>query len=206
MVAQLSTHPSDHVGDQLRLAALAADSDTPAPVAATVSAAQQALRLGDLVLAERLSRAALDRSEGLAARLVLAYALAWQGHGREAGAVLAAVDPDTLSDTELMAWALPRAANQFWMLDEPERATAFLQTIRNRVAGPSAKATLDALAATFAMNSGTPLRALRIAGEVLASPHADEVGVGWAASTAALCSARTAGSARSRRWRPGGGR
>ncbi|BCO34988.1 AAA family ATPase [Mycobacterium heckeshornense] len=191
VVAQLSTHPSDHVGDQLRLAALAADSDTPAPVAATVSAAQQALRLGDLVLAERLSRAALDRSEGLAARLVLAYALAWQGHGREAGAVLAAVDPDTLSDTELMAWALPRAANQFWMLDEPERATAFLQTIRNRVAGPSAKATLDALAATFAMNSGTPLRALRIAGEVLASPHADEVGVGWAASTAALCSART---------------
>ncbi len=190
VVAQLSTHPSDHVSDQLRVAALAADSGTAAPVAATVSAAQQALRLGDLVLAERLSRAALDRSEGLAARLVFAHALAWQGHGREAAAVLAAVDPDTLSDTELMGWALPRAANQFWMLDEPERATAFLQTTRNRVAAPTAKATLDALAATFAMNSGTPLRALRIAGEVLASPHADEVGVGWAASTAALCSAR----------------
>ena len=50
---------------------------------------------------------------------------------------------------------------------------------------------LDALAATFAMNAGTPLRALRIAGEVLASPHADEVAVGWAASAAALSSART---------------
>ena len=39
----------------------------------------------------------------------------------------------TLSEAELMAWALPRAANQFWMLSEPERATAFLQTTRNRV-------------------------------------------------------------------------
>ncbi|BBY05183.1 hypothetical protein MNVI_05010 [Mycobacterium noviomagense] len=192
VVAQLAKHPSDHVSDELRRAALAVDSDTPGPVADVVSAAQQALRLGDLVLAERLARAALDRSEGLAARLVLAYALAWQGQGREAGAVLAAVDPDTLTDTELMAWALPRAANQFWMLSEPERATAFLHTTRQRVAAPAAKATLDALAATFAMNSGTPLRALRMASDVLASPHADEVGVGWAASTAALCSARTA--------------
>ena len=96
--------------------------------------------------------------------------------------MLAAVDPDQLSQPELMAWALPRAANQFWMLSEPERATAFLQTIRNRVSAPTAQATLDALAATFAMNAGTPLRALRIADEVLASPHADEVAVGWAAS------------------------
>jgi len=190
VVAQLAKHPSDHVIDQLRLAALAVDSDTPAPVADLVSAAQQALRLGDLVLAERLARAALDQTDGLAARLALAYTLAWQGHGREAGAVLAAVDPNTLTDTELMAWALPRAANQFWMLNEPERATAFLHTTRQRVAAPAAKATLDALAATFAMNSGTPLRALRIATDVLASPHADDVGVGWAASTAALCSAR----------------
>lgn len=191
VVAQLSKNPSDHVSDQLRQAVLAVDSDTPAPVADLVTAAQQALRLGDLALAERLARAALDRSEGLAAQLVLAYALAWQGRGREAGAVLGAVDPDTLTDTELMAWALPRAANQFWMLNEPERATAFLHTTRQRVAAPAAKATLDALAATFAMNSGTPLRALRMAADVLASPHADDVGVGWAASTAALCSART---------------
>ena len=41
-----------------------------------------------------------------------------------AHAVLSAVDPSTLSESDLMAWALPRAANQFWMLSEPERATA----------------------------------------------------------------------------------
>jgi hypothetical protein len=129
-------------------------------------------------------------ANALAARLTLAQELAWEGRGREADEMLGAVDPSGLSEKDLMAWALPRAANQFWMLSEPTRAIAFLQTVRNRVSGPAAQATLDALAATFAMNAGTPLRALRLADEVLASPHADDVAVGWAASAAALSSAR----------------
>ncbi|MFZ1161056.1 AAA family ATPase, partial [Mycobacterium sp.] len=190
LVEHLAARPSTHVGDQLRLAALAVDSDNPDAVGDLVSAAQHALRFGELELAEQLAHAALDRSSGLPARLALGYALAWQGRGREADAVLAAVDPDQLSQPELMEWAMPRAANQFWMLSEPERATAFLQTIRNRISASTAQATVDALAATFAMNAGTPLRSLRIAEEVLASPHADGVAVGWAASAAALSSAR----------------
>jgi hypothetical protein len=191
LVEQSATRPSGRIGDQLRLSALAVESDAPGAIADIVAAAQHALRLGELTLAEQLARAALDRSGGLAARLPLAYALAWQGRGRESDAVLAAVDPEQLSRSELIAWALPRAANQFWMLSEPERATAFLQTIRNRISAPAGQATLDALTATFAMNAGTPLRTLRIAGEVLASPHADEVAGGGAASAAALSSART---------------
>ena len=190
VVAQLTQRPDEHVSDPLRMASLVIDSDQPDAVD-VVAAAQQALRLGDLPLVERLSRTALDRSGALAARLSLAYALAWQGRGREAGELLQAVNPDNLSDTELMAWSLPRAANQFWMLSQPERATSFLQTMRNRVASLTGRATLDALAATFAMNAGTPLRALRVAEEVLAAPHTDQVAVGWAASAAALCSART---------------
>jgi hypothetical protein len=191
LVEHLTSQPSRHIGDQLRLAALSVGSDSPAAVADTVAAAQQALQLGELTLAERLATDALDRAGGLPARLALAYALAWQGRGREADAALAAVDTETLSPLELIAWTLPRAANQFWMLSEPERATAFLQTTRSRVEVPSAQATLDALAATFAMNAGTPLRTLRIAAEVLSSPHADAVAVGWAASAAALSSARS---------------
>ena len=191
LVERLASPPAEDIGGQLRRSALAVGSDTPGAVADIVTAAQHALQLGELVLAEQLARAALDRSGGLAARLALAYALAWQGRGRDAGTALAEVDPEQLSQSELMAWALPRAANQFWMLSEPERATAFLQTTRSRISSPTALATIDALTATFAMNAGTPLRALRIAGEVLASPHADEVAVGWAASAAALSSART---------------
>ncbi|WP_232006653.1 AAA family ATPase [Mycobacterium sp. 1245805.9] len=190
VVELLSRHASEHLSDRLRLASLALDSDAPQRVADVADAAQQALRLGDLALGERLARSALERSGGLAARLSLAHALGWQGRGREADALLAEVDSAALAEPALMDWALLRAANQFWMLSEPERATAFLRTIRNRVADPGPRTTLDALSATFAMNAGNVGYAVKIAGEVLDSPSADDQAVAWAASTAALCAAR----------------
>lgn len=155
-----------------------------------IAAAEEALANGDLTSAEELGRAALDDGESLPARLTVAQALAWQGRGREADAVLECVDQSTLSESELMAWALPRAANEFWMLDEPERATAFLRAVRGRVATAGASATLDALLGTFAMNAGSLQRAIHLAREVLASPDADQQAVGWAAAAAALCGAR----------------
>jgi len=191
VVRVLAARPCAHVGEQLRLAALAADSDAPQPAADVVDAAQQALRLGDLRLGEQLARHALDRSDGLAARLALAHALGWQGRGRDADAVLAAVDPAGLSEPELMSWALPRAANQFFMLGEPERATAFLAATRGRVTGLAPRITLDALGATFAMNAGNIGRAVEAATAVLADPAADDMAVAWAGSAAALCAARS---------------
>lgn len=190
LYARLSDQPPPDVVDRLRLAVLALDSGNPQPVSVMAAAAADALRLGDLSLSERLGEAVLARDPDLDARLTLAQALAWQGRGREADDVLAAVDPAALSDTELIAWALPRAANQFWMLSQPERATAFLQTTRNRVTSPVARTTVDALSATFAMNAGRPGRATEIAEEVLDSPDADDTAVGWSAAAAALSCAR----------------
>jgi hypothetical protein len=189
LTERLRDEPADVVG-RLRLATLAMDSDNGQPVADTITSAVEAMRLGDYELGEQLARAALDRSGALTARLALAHALAWQGRGRDAESVLAEVEPGRLSDSDLMSWALPRAANQFFMLSEPTRATAFLITTRNHISDPAARATLDALWATFAMNAGTPARALGMAADVLASPHADGQAIGWAASTAALCCAR----------------
>ena len=190
LVDRLAARSGHGAVDRLRRAVLALDSDSPQE-AAEVAAAGEALRLGDLVLSERLARAALRSAPELSTRLTLAYALAWQGRGRDADAVLDEVDSTALSETELMAWALPRAANQFWMLSEPERATAFLRATRNRVSSPIAHTTLDALSATFAMNAGSVSRAMDVAAEVLASPAADDTAVGWAAAAAALSSART---------------
>jgi ABC-type dipeptide/oligopeptide/nickel transport system ATPase subunit len=190
LVKLLSQRPSEHLSDRLRLVSLALDSATPPRVADVAAAAQQALRLGDLALGERLARSALQRSGGLAARLALAHALAWQGRGREADSVLADVDSSALTEAALMDWALLRAANQFWMLSEPERATAFLRTVRSRVTDTGPRTTLDALSATFAMNAGNVGHAVKVAGDVLASPSADDQAVAWAASAAALCAAR----------------
>lgn len=190
LVTLPSRHAPDHLSDRLRLASLALGSDAAQPVAEVVAAARQALQLGDLALGERLARAALERSGGLAARLALAHALAWRGCGREADAVLAGVDSAALAEPALMDWTLLRAANQFWMLGEPERATAFLRTIRGKVTDAAARTTLDALSATFAMNAGNVAHAVRVSTEVLASPSADDQAVAWAASAAALCAAR----------------
>lgn len=190
VVGVLTTSPCRHVGEQLRLAALAADSDAPQAAAQMVDAAEQAMRLGDPRLGEKLARQALAHSGGLPARLALAHALGWQGRGRDADEVLAAVDPNALNEPDLMAWALPRAANQFFMLGEPERATAFLAATRGRVSGPRPRDTLDALGATFAMNAGNIGRAVALATTVLADPAADDMAVAWAGSAAALCAAR----------------
>jgi len=154
------------------------------------AAAEEALARGDLAVAEELGRAALRDEGSLAARLILAQALAWQGRGRDADAVMSEVDDSALDDVDLMAWALPRAANQFWMLDQPERATAFLQGVRGRVTSTGAGATLDALLGTFTMNAGSPERAIQLARDVLSSPTAERQAIGWAASAAALCHAR----------------
>jgi len=180
----------DHPGDRLRLAELALGSDAPLPATDTEAAAAEALRLGDTALAERLSRAVLRTADTVTARVLLGQALGWQGRGREADEVLAAVSPDGLSEPELIGWALPRAANQFWMLGEPERATAFLHNIRDRLSAGAARLTVDALSATFAMNAGNLTRAMQLAQSVLASDDADDTAVAWAASAAALCSAR----------------
>ena len=181
---------SDGVVGRLRRAVRALESRDAAPGTDLAAAADDALRLGDLELAERLGRAALPAG-GLATRVTLSYALAWQGRGLDVDAVLAEVDAAALTESALMTWALPRAANQFWMLSEPERATAFLRTVRGRVQTPAAQVTLDALAATFAMNAGNLNRAMQLADSVLASADSSDTAVGWAASAAALSCART---------------
>ena len=198
VAAQLSTgtgrSPADRLGRTL-LALQGSDADgLIVDGDAVVAAAGEALRLNDLALAERLAAGVLARGEHcgdqFAARLALSYALAWQGRGREADAVLAAVDAAALPEEQLMAWALPRAANQFWMLSEPERAAVFLQTIRERVSTSSSRLTLDSLSATFAMNAGNVRRAVEVATGVLDRPDAPDMAVAWAASAAALSCAR----------------
>jgi DNA-binding NarL/FixJ family response regulator len=190
LVAQLSSRPTENVSARLRLSALAIDSDNPPPVNEVVESSYEAMRLGDLVLGERFARSALDRGGGLMARLPLAHALAWLGRGREVDEVLAPVDPADLSEWQLTSWTLPRAANQFWMLNEPEAAIDFLQAMRARVTDRAALQAIDALVATFAMNAGDPRRAVDIATSVLASSSALDLAVAWAAATATLSSAR----------------
>lgn len=190
VATQLATTPSRTPADRLGRTLLALQGGVPIATTAVVAAANEAMRLGDHSLAERLARGALDQGEDFDGRMALSSALAWQGRGRESDTVLAGVDLSAISEEQLMEWALPRAANQFWMLSEPERATTFLHNIRGRVSAASSRVTLDALSATFAMNAGNLRRAVDIAAEVISRPDAPDMAVAWAASATALASAR----------------
>ncbi len=190
VAVQLAATPSRTPAERMGRTLIALQGEAPVDPDAVVALAQEALQLGDTALAERLARGALERGEHFNARLTLSTALGWQGRGREADTVLGAVDPARLTEEQTMAWALPRAANQFWMLSEPERATTFLQNIRRKVGDRSSHITLDALSATFSMNAGNVRRAIEVADEVLAHADAPDMAVAWAASAAALCSAR----------------
>ncbi len=190
VAAQLAATPSRTAADRMGRTLLALQGDGPLDADAVVTAANEALLLGDLGLAERLSAGILDRGDHFGARLALSYALAWQGRGREAESVLAAVEIPGLTEEQLMAWALPRAANQFWTLSEPERATIFLQNVRARLGTASSHLTLDALSATFAMNAANVRRCVEIAEEVLNHPEAPGMAVALASSATALSSAR----------------
>ncbi|MCG5433354.1 LuxR C-terminal-related transcriptional regulator [Mycobacterium sp. MYCO198283] len=190
LVSQLSSHPAPTLTERLRVAALAINTDTPPDAQELITLSWEAMRMGDLTLGERLARAALRQSPTLQAKLPLSHALSWQGRGAEADEALTGVDPDTLSPWELMAWTLPKAANMFWMLGDSAPAVAFLQEMRARITEPAALHTIDALAATFAMNTGDPSAAVSVAAEVLAAPDALDLAVAWAAATATLSTAR----------------
>jgi DNA-binding NarL/FixJ family response regulator len=190
LVGQLSGDAPTDISGRLRIAGLALDTDTPPEANDLVALSWEAMRMGDLAFGERLARGALAQTGALSARLPLAHSLSWQGRGREAAEVLDPVDPDTLSEWDLTAWTLPRAANRFWMLSESQEAVDYLADMRSRISEPAAFHTLDALAATFTMNCGEPERAVRVASVVLESLEAQDLAVAWAAATAALSSAR----------------
>ncbi|MGQ9409570.1 LuxR C-terminal-related transcriptional regulator [Mycolicibacterium gilvum] len=190
LAGRMSVRAPGNLSTRLRMAALAMGTDEPPSADELVGLSWEAMRLGDLALGERLARAALEQADGLAARLPLAHSLSWQGRGRDADDVLNPVDPDTLTQWDLMAWTLPKAANRFWMLSESEEAVEYLRQMRARITERGALHTIDALAATFAMNAGDPAEAVTVAKGILAADDAQDLAVAWASAAATLSSAR----------------
>lgn len=190
LAGQLAGRTSGNLSARLRMAALAMGTDEPPAAGELAGLSWEAMGLGDLALGERLARGALEQSDGLFVRLPLAHSLSWQGRGREADDVLTPVDPDTLTQWDLMAWTLPKAANRFWMLSESEEAVDYLAQMRTRITEPGALHTIDALAATFAMNAGDPARAVVVASGILGAGDAQDLAVAWASAAATLSSAR----------------
>ncbi|MEV6110914.1 hypothetical protein AB0M28_40425, partial [Streptomyces sp. NPDC051940] len=155
--------------DLLRRAVLTLESDLEPDAGLFTEAGIDAIRLLDLGLAERLSRASIAAADSSEARHALAYALGWQGRGAEADAELAAAANLARSDPERAVIATSRGGNAFFIMSDPAKAEADLVRARGTVTDPSGA--LTALHALFDAFLARPDSAEERARSVLALPE-----------------------------------
>ncbi|WP_459973705.1 helix-turn-helix transcriptional regulator [Mycobacterium sp. MUNTM1] len=130
---------------RIRLAQFMIHSDLEPDLDVVIEAAQEALAMSNVVLGEELARFAVDRGGGLAAALVLAEAVSWQGRGDEADSVLTDAEPDDGDDFLIARWGCLRAANFFWGCGDVEAATRELDAVKKRVSCEAGLSLINAL-------------------------------------------------------------
>ncbi|MGP4000616.1 LuxR C-terminal-related transcriptional regulator [Streptomyces sp. 8N706] len=135
--------------DVLRRAILVVDSDLAPDPRLLTDAAQHAIGLLDLTLAERLARAAVRGGGGFDTRLSLASALSWLNRPAEAEAELASLSREAATDDVRVMIAVPRAANMFWSGRDPAGAETVLNEAAARVTDLGAQHVLGAVRAAF---------------------------------------------------------
>ncbi|WP_040525086.1 helix-turn-helix transcriptional regulator [Gordonia effusa] len=172
--------------ERIRLAELTLDSDQPADLSLLRTAANDAVGLADVPLAERFARAAVRNGGGLAESEVLARVLLWQGQAAETDEVLNRFDPQSLDEGEYLRWGLTKVANTFFAIGDAEAADAQLAKVIERVHNPILRPMVDGVAATLAVHENRLESGLRIAEEVLADPQALPWAVEWAAYAGGL--------------------
>lgn len=163
IASELATRDDrDDIHAVVRRAALSLDSDLPPDSALLTRAANGAVWLADLALAERLAHAADRAGGGAEAGFVRAHALSWLGRGEEAEVVLTGIGVDELSAGDRMRLAFLRASNMLWALADPASAKA----IADAAAGTAPSAGdnyLDAFLTVYWFATDHPVDALQAA-------------------------------------------
>jgi DNA-binding CsgD family transcriptional regulator len=156
--------------DSLRRAVLTLDSDLPPDPELFLAAANQAIAVLDVRLAERLARAATQAGGGFQARLILASVLSWLGRGMESDAELAALSGLPCEDAQRAGLALTRAGNLFFAGRRPGEADEVLREAESLVSDPDARCVLLAMRSAFHAYAGRSAAAVRAATQALTSP------------------------------------
>lgn len=189
LLTAMDLHPPRAPAHRLRRAELALHADVEVEVEFLCRAAEDAIALTNITLAERLARAAIDRGGGLVASELLARALLWQGRAPESEAILASFDPDSLSEFELARWGMARIANLQWSIGDAEAAAEILTMVQQRIVHPRLRLVVDGLAAALLVLDNRLEEAAALAEQVLAEPTAPPIAVGWAVFGGAMAAA-----------------
>ncbi len=151
----------EDVHSVVRRAALRLESDLPADPQLFTAAAQGAVSLADMNLADRLADAAVRAGAGAEASFIRSWALAWI-NPLEAEAVLAGIPADHLTDDEDVLRAAYRFACLLWGLADPDGAKHVLDDVSETASGP-ARGWVDALYIMYWAAMARPHEALRYA-------------------------------------------
>ena len=138
----------DDVRVVVRRATLSLDSDLTPEAGLLVRAANGAVWLADLSLADRLAEAASRAGAGPEANLVRAYALSWLSRGEEADTVLAEIRTSQMTDADHARFAFLRASNMLWVLADPTRAKELIDDA-SRTTSPQARSYIDAFLTVY---------------------------------------------------------
>ncbi|HXR73540.1 LuxR family transcriptional regulator [Actinocrinis sp.] len=141
------------------------------PVAVYLSAARSAHATIDPGLAERLARAAVHAAPAsLAAGLLLAETLAWQGRHAEAAEAISGLDDIARSDADVTQLALTRAVTACWGRDEPCVAVEELLRAESRVTSAELRQELQAMRAGVHYAAGQAPAVVEAAADLMRAP------------------------------------
>lgn len=163
-------------GDLIRLATWRLDSGGALDAETLMAAAWQARAVFDHRLAERCTRAAVDRGAGADASVLLADALYWQGRHQEAVDVLATVPTEDDRPPGAHGWqAIVNSSVLFWGLGDAKAAERVLIATADRMSPGADRDELDAHRSSVILFDGRPVEALALAERVLADPDATDM-------------------------------
>ncbi|HEX2285160.1 MAG TPA: AAA family ATPase, partial [Mycobacterium sp.] len=171
----------DDMRNVVRRGALSLDSDVEPDPDLLVRAAQGAVWLADLPLADRLAAAAMRGGAGAEANFIRAHALSWLSRGEEADAVLAGASTTEFSVAEHARLAFLRATNMLWTLADPAGAKQLIDNVSQ------AHASIDAFRTVYWAAAGKPQSASSAAKnlELTSLPDMVAAVTAWAIAVAA---------------------
>lgn len=175
----------DDIRVVVRRAALSLDSDLILDADLLARAAQGAVWLADLPLADRLAAAAVREGAGQESNFLRAHALSWLGRGEEADAVLVAVDAGAFSDVDRARLAFLRASNMLWALGDAARAKVIIDEASG-TAEPDARRYVEAFLTVYWFAMDRPDLAISASKDLVLENLPEIVGVEIAGVLAAI--------------------
>jgi DNA-binding CsgD family transcriptional regulator/tetratricopeptide (TPR) repeat protein len=177
---------SDDMRSVVRRATLSLDSDLTPDTDLLLTAATGAVWLGDLRLADRLSKAAIRAGATARAYFLRAHALSWLPAGQEADAVLAELSTSELDDDDRGRLAYLRALNALWALGDTQRAKEIIDEAA-RSTPPSARIWIDAFLTVYWFAEDQPQNAIQASKSLVLEELPAVAGAETAWALAVMC-------------------